>query len=124
MELKRISEMRDLADPRLALEQLQAEKAAGKVEVRPSSRPRTSDPIVLTVTPNTSNPERAGGVRDQSQARLVERITFFRRTGGKWEQMELRQYLEYNQPIDPKIFQPDMPNDVMVATRSTGSLAW
>ena len=51
------------------------------------------------------------------KSRLVERVTFYRRTGGEWKQMELRQYLEYNQPIDPKNFQPDMPNDVMVVNQ-------
>ncbi len=111
--LKRISEMRDLADPKLAFERLQADKRAGKVQVDTKQPAKDSEPIVLTVTSNT-NPDRRKVYEVNPEVKLVERITHFRRTGEKWEQVALFQYLDYNQPIDPKVFQPEIPKDVIV----------
>jgi len=111
--LKQISKMRNLADPKLAFERLQAAKAAGKVQVATKQPANDSEPIVLTVT-SKINPDRREVYEVNSKAKLVERITDFRRTGEKWEQVALFQYLDYNTPIDPKVFQPEMPKDVMV----------
>jgi len=111
--LKRISEMRNLADPKLAFERLQAEKAAGKVEVTTKQPAKDSEPIVLTVTSKV-NLDRRHVYEINPRAKLVERITSYRRTGEKWEQVSLREYLDYNKPIDPKVFQPEMPKDVTV----------
>jgi hypothetical protein len=111
--LKQISEMRNLADPKLAFERLQAAKAAGKVQVATKEPAKDSEPIVLTVTSHVT-PDRRTVYEVNPKAKLVERITEFRRTGEKWEQVALRQYLDYNKPIDPKVFQPEMPKDVMV----------
>ncbi len=111
--LKRITEMRNLADPKLAFERLQAEKAAGKVEVTTKQPAKDSEPIVLTVT-SRINPDQRRVYEINPKAKLVERITIYRRTGEKWEQLELRQYLDYNQPIDPKVFQPEMPRGMTV----------
>ena len=110
---QRISEMRKLADPKLAFERLQAEKAAGKVEVETRQPARHGEPIVLTVT-SRINPDRRQVYEVNSQAKLVERCTTYRRTGQKWEQESQHQYLDYNQPIDPKVFQLEVPKDVMV----------
>jgi hypothetical protein len=71
------------------------------------------EPIVLTVT-SRINPDRREVFEVNPKAKLVERITDFRRRGEKWEQVALFQYLDYNQPIDPKVFQPEMPKDVTV----------
>ena len=111
--LKRISEMRELADPKLAFERLQAEEAAGKVEVTAKQATKHSEPIILTVT-SKINPDRRQVYEINPKAKLVERITYYRRAGEKWEQLALRQYVDYNQPIDPKVFQPEIPQDVTV----------
>ncbi len=111
--LKRISEMRKLADPKLAFERLQADKAAGNVEVATKEPANDSEPIMLTVT-SKINPDHRRVYEINPKAKLVDRLTIYRRTGEKWEQVEVRQYLDYNQPIDPKVFQPEIPKDVMV----------
>ncbi len=111
--LKRISEMRNLADPKLAFERLQAEKEAGKVEVTTKQPAQDSEPIVLTVTSKTKPDERRV-YEINPRAKLVERITSYRRNGEKWEQVVLRQYLDYNKPIDPKVFQPELPTNLTV----------
>jgi hypothetical protein len=111
--LKRIAEMRNLADPKLAFEQLQAAKSAGKVQVATQLPAKDGDPIVLTVT-SAHKPDEQHVYEVNSKDKLVERTTYYRRAGGKWEQVELRQYLDYNKPIDPKVFEPEIPNDATV----------
>jgi hypothetical protein len=108
--LKRISDMRNLADPKLAFERLQAAKAAGKVQVETKQPAKDTEPIVLTVT----SADRREVYEVNSQAKLVERITSYRRKGEKWAQVALYQFLDYNKPIDPKVFQPEIPKDVTV----------
>ena len=58
--------MRDLADPKLAFERLQAAKAAGKVQVATREPAKDGEPIVLTVTSQVK-PDRTAGVGNQSQ---------------------------------------------------------
>jgi len=111
--LEQISEMRNLADPKLAFERLQAEMADGKVEVTTKQPAKDSEPIVLTVT-SRIKPDLRRVYEINPQAKLVERMTVYRRTGEKWEQLAQRQYLEYNQPLDLKVFQPEMPKNVTV----------
>jgi len=111
--LQRVSKMRQLADPKLVFERLQADKAAGKVEVETRQPAKDDEPIVLTVTSRT-NPDRKHEYEVNSRAKLVERITTYRRIGRNWEQASQQQYLEYNQPIDPKVFQLEVPKDVTV----------
>jgi hypothetical protein len=111
--LKQISEMRNLADPKLAFERLQAAKAAGKVQVDTRQPAKDSEPIVLTVTSKT-DPDRREVYEVDPKAKLVERITNFRRSGERWEQVALYQFLDYNKPIDPRIFQPEIPKAVTV----------
>jgi hypothetical protein len=111
--LARISEMRNLADPKLTVEQLQEGKAAGKLQIETKQPANESEPIVLTVTLK-AHPDERRVYEVNSKAKLVERMRFYRRKGEGWEQLELRQYLDYNKPIDPSVFQPDIPKDVMV----------
>jgi hypothetical protein len=111
--LKRIAEMRNLADPKLAFERLQAEQAAGKVQVETRQPARKGDPIVLTVT-SRANPDRREIYEVDPKAKLVERVRHERRKGGAWEQVSLRRYLDYNKPIDPRVFQPEIPAGVTI----------
>ena len=43
----------------------------------------------------------------------MERVTVYRRHDGRWEQIEQREYLEYNKEIDPSVFQLELPKDVI-----------
>jgi hypothetical protein len=86
--LKHISEMRNLADPMLAFERLQAAKAAGKAQVHTKQPAKDSEPILLTATSKT-DPDRREVYEVDPKAKLVERITNFRRVGEKWEQVAL-----------------------------------
>ena len=111
--LQQISEMRNLADPKVAFERLQAAKAAGQVQVVTKQPATDSEPIVLTVTSKTK-PDRREVYEVIPKAKLAERITDFRRRGENWEQVALFPYLDSNQPIDPKVFQPEMPEALTV----------
>ncbi len=76
--LKRISEMRNLADPKLAFERLQAAKAAGKVQIATKQPARDGQPIVLTVTSKAKPDQRQvyeernlrGSPRSEAEARF------------------------------------------------------
>jgi hypothetical protein len=111
--LARIAEMRNFADPKLTVERLQEAKAAGKLEIETKQPASKAEPIVLTVTLK-AHPDERRVYEVDPQAKLVERMRFYRRKGENWEQLELRQYLDYNKPIDPKVFQPEIPKDVTV----------
>ena len=46
------------------------------------------------------------------RTRLVERAIEYGYDGKQWNQAKELDYLDYNQQIDPKVFQPDLPNNV------------
>jgi hypothetical protein len=110
--LSRIAELRKMADPKLVFEQLQAAKAAGKVEITSKEPTEEGEPIVLTVTPKDAT-DRQEIYEVDPQTKLVERMTRYRRQGEQWQQIAVCEYLDYNQPIDPKVFQLDLPEDVL-----------
>ncbi len=45
--------------------------------------------------------------------KLVIRVIEFRLRDRLWRQVSLREYLDYNRPIDPKLFQLELPDDVI-----------
>ena len=45
--------------------------------------------------------------------KLVKRVIDYRHRGDQWEQVELREYLDYNQSIDPELFELELPEDVI-----------
>jgi hypothetical protein len=107
-----LAKARSIYDPKLALEKLQAERKAGKAEVATKQPANPGEPITLTVTSKAA-PDRREVYEVDSATKLVERVTDYRRQGNKWEQVSERQYLDYNKPIDPKVFQLDLPKGVM-----------
>ncbi len=110
--LKRVTEMQKLCDPRFAFEDLQARKEAGKVEITTKEPAKEGDFLTLTVTPkNASNLQEVYEVNPNTK--LAERVTYYSRQGDRWEQVKVVEYLDYNKEIDPKIFNLDLPKDVM-----------
>lgn len=109
--LKRMMAMRIIFDPKLAFEELQADKQAGKLRVATKEPAKEGDPITLTVT-FQNTPDRRAVYDVDPNTKLVKRLIEYRRRGDQWEQVELREYLDYNKPIDPKIFQLELPKDV------------
>lgn len=112
--LDQVLEMQKLCDPRLAFEQLQAREAAGKVTIETAEPTQEGEPIRLTVTsPETPNQQEVYEVNPATK--LAERVTYFGREGEQWKEIKLIEYLDYNRPIDPKVFEPELPKDILIS---------
>jgi outer membrane lipoprotein-sorting protein len=110
--LKGLMKMRALFDPKLAFEELQAEQHAGKTQVVTKEPAKEGELVMLTVT-SKATPDRREVYEVDPKTKLVERVTTYRRHGDRWEQIEQREYLDYNKEIDPRVFQPELPKDVI-----------
>ncbi len=110
--LKRLMKMRAIFDPKLAFEELQAAQRAGKTQVVTKEPVEKGDPVTLTVT-SKATPDRREVYEVDPKTKLVQRVTTYDRHDGQWEQVEQREYLDYNKVIDPKVFKPELPKDVM-----------
>lgn len=110
--LKMVMKERSIFDPKLAFEELQASKANGKAQVETKEPSKEGDPITLTVT-SKDTPDRRQVYEVDPRNKLVKRVTHYRRQGDRWEQVSLVEYLDYNQEIDPRIFQLELPKDIV-----------
>jgi outer membrane lipoprotein-sorting protein len=110
--IEQCTKLRALFDPKMAFEQLLADEEAGKVQVTTQKPAKDGDPITLTVT-SKGDPRRRFVYEVNPRTRLVERALEYRSDGKQWKQAVELDYLDYNKPIDPKVFQPLMPKDVM-----------
>jgi hypothetical protein len=117
MALRRCTTMRALFDPKLAFEQLQADRAAGKVQVATKEPARQGEPITLTAT-SPGDPDRRHLYEVDPKTKLVQRVIEERRRGDQWKRAAQADYLEYNQQIDPKVFRPDLPKDISTVDTS------
>ena len=109
--LKQCTAMRALFDPKLAFEQLQADRQAGKLQVATKEPAKQGEPITLTVT-SKGDPNRRQVYEVNPRSKLVERVIEFRGGGDQWKQVGECSYLDYNKEIDPKVFQPELPKDI------------
>lgn len=66
----------------------------------------------MTVTPKDA-PDRQEVYEVNPTTKLAERVTYYGRQGDQWKEVKLIEYLDYNQPIGPKVFDLDLPKDVM-----------
>ena len=112
-----IMKMRGLFDPKLAFEQLQAGEKAGKVQVETKEPTKEGEPITLTVT-SKGEPDRRQVFEVDPKSKLVKRMIEFRRRGEQWEQGSQVDYLEYNEEFDPKVFQPELPKDIITVDQT------
>lgn len=98
-------------DPKLAIEELQADEKTGKVQVATKEPVKEGEPITLTVTSN-DKPDRRQVYEVNPKSKLVERVIEYRGNGDQWKQVSQRDYLDYNKEINPKVFQPELPKDI------------
>jgi hypothetical protein len=113
--------MRVMFDPKLAFQQLQRLKQSGEVQVETKEPVKKGDPVTVTVTFG-KNPNRKDAYLVNSDTKLVEQYIKYLRKDQTWEIVARYEYLDYNKPIDPKIWQPDMPKDVMRVDQTTGKI--
>lgn len=112
--LDQVLEMQKLCDPRLAFEQLQARETAGKVKIETAEPTQEGEPIRLTVT-SAEAPNQQEVYEVNPATKLAERVTYFGREGDQWKETKLIEYLDYNRPIDPKVFEPELPKDILIS---------
>lgn len=110
--LQEVMKMRAIYDPKLALEELQAAEKAGKSKVETKQPAKDGEPVTLTVASKDASDRREVYEID-AKTKLVSRVIDYRREGDQWKLISQRDYLDYNREIDPKIFQPEMPKDVV-----------
>ena len=110
--LDRVVAMQKICDPRLAFEELQGREKAGKVKIETTAPAKAGDFLKLTVTPN-SEPDQQEVYEVNPTTKLAERVTYYRRQDNQWKEVKLIEYLDYNKPIDPKVFDLDLPSDVV-----------
>ena len=99
--LKELMAKRSISDPKLVFEKLQAQKEAGKVELVTEEPAKEGESITLTVTSKDA-PDRRAVYEVDPDSKLVKRVIDYRHRGDQWEQVELREYLDYNKSIDPE----------------------
>jgi hypothetical protein len=69
-----------------------------------------------------TTPEKRNVYEIDPETKLVQRVIECRNRGGQWHQVSQREYLDYNKPIDPKVFRPDLPEDVVTVDQSQRGL--
>lgn len=114
--LERILTEQRNCDPKLAFEELQTRKEAGKVVIETKESAKEDGYLTLTVTPKDTS-DRREVFEINSNTKLAERVTYYQRQGDQWEQVRLIEYLDYNKEIDPKVFNLDLPKDVVTSNQ-------
>jgi hypothetical protein len=105
--------MLTLCDPKTAFEQLHEREKTGKVEVKTEQPAKAGDYLTLTVTLKDA-PNQREVYEVNPATKLAERVIYYGRQGDRWSQAKIIEYQDYNKPIDPKVFDPDLPKDVMI----------
>ncbi len=101
-----------VSNPRLAVERLYEQQAQGKVKIEVDEPADKAKPIIVTATYPPESPK--SGRREvlfiDRGTKLVTAVKFYRLKDGKYEYRGLQEYYDYNQPIDPEMF--DLDNEV------------
>ena len=104
------------SNPKLAVERLYEQQAQGKVKIEVDQPADKSKPIVVTATYLPESPQ--SGRREvlfvDRGTKLVTAVEFYRLKDDKYKYQGLQEYYDYNQPIDPEMFDLDkeVPADV------------
>ncbi|MGW8257545.1 MAG: M56 family metallopeptidase, partial [Thermoguttaceae bacterium] len=102
----------NLCDPKQAFEQLKAREKAGQVNIEIKNATTRKGLVRLIVTPKDTTDQREIYEVDPT-TKLCERITYYSRQGAQWKQTKIAEILR--KPISPKVFDPDLPEDVSVS---------
>ncbi|HBE70799.1 MAG TPA: hypothetical protein DDW52_21855 [Planctomycetaceae bacterium] len=102
---------RHLFDPKVAFDRLQKLEASGNASIVAKSIPEL-DVIRLEVTFEEA-PDQKQVYEVDSPTKLVKRIRTFGKMDGEWKQESMREFLDYNVPIDSAVFTLDVPDDVV-----------
>jgi hypothetical protein len=97
-------------EPKGMLERLLAAKHSGLVDIEIDKPDNKAEPIVVTATSlpeDTTMPGRRGVVFIDQSTKLVTHIELYLLKGSEYEYSATIEFSNYNQPIDPKMFNLD-----------------
>ncbi len=97
------------SNPRLAVERLYEQQAQGKVKIQVDQPADNAKPIVVTATylPESLKSGKREVLFVDRDSKLVTATEFHRLQNGKYNYQYTHEYHNYNQPIDPEMFDLD-----------------
>lgn len=119
--VKMFAQQRIIFDPKLMFEQLLAAREAGKVQVETQEPAKKGEPITVTSI-RSDNPDRKEVYLINVDTKLVEQVSKYERKDGTWKVLATIEYLDYNKRIDPSIWEPELPKDVMKVDQTAGKI--
>ena len=119
-EPKMLAMMKDrmgMFDPKVAMEKFYRAEAAGKVTIETIEPEDKTQPIKLIIT-SSPEPTRKQIALIDPVTKLMTQLEKYDLKGGKYVFLFRHEYLNYNEPIDPKVWQLDVPDDAMVVDQT------
>jgi hypothetical protein len=105
-------------DPKQQIDDLYQAQSDGKVTVKTEEPSKEGEPIRLTATYPESSKKQLVYLID-SRTKLLQQVEYYRPKDDKYELAGKTTYLDYNKPIDPKVFAPDVLADVVRVDQTT-----
>jgi hypothetical protein len=107
-------------DPKLMVNRLQQEQARGLLQIETVSPTATGQPIVLTATYlPASGDNRRYVLAIDPKSWMVQQVDAYLKRGEGYEFADRTKVLAYNEPIDPAVFEPELPAGIMRIDQTT-----
>jgi hypothetical protein len=100
-------------DPKQVVEQLYKAQAEGKDDIKIEPPAAKGDPITVTRTTHRDSQERRDVFLVDPETKLLRQLDRYVREGESYTRVSGITIVGYNQPIDPTVFAPELPADVM-----------
>ena len=115
--LARIKGRMELFDPRMAMKRCYKAEAAGEVTVNTVTTDDETQSIEVIVTTSSEAKLRTVFLIDPV-TKLVTQLDKYEFKDGEYSLISSIEYLDYNGPIDPEVWQLDVPDDAIVVDQT------
>jgi hypothetical protein len=105
-------------DPKQQVDDLYQAQSKGQVTIETQEPSKAGEMIRLAVNHPKSPKQREIYLID-TETKLLQQVEYYRLKDGKYDYIGKTVYLDYNKPIDPKVFEPDLPADVVRIDQTT-----
>jgi len=102
----------DMFDPNALFAKILQDDKKGQIILTTTEPDRIGDPVLLTVT-DKDRPDQMRKYRVNAKTKLVESMETYKQIGDGYEFQHRCLYLDYNKPISEKLFQFELPDDVI-----------
>lgn len=116
--LARIKRQMDLFDPKVAMENFKRREADGKVKIETIEPEDKTQPVKMIVTTIPEPTNRFVALIDP-ETKLMTKFEKYKLEKGEYVLLFAHEYMGYNEPIDPKVWELDVPDDVTVIDQTT-----